>query len=287
MGDFRRFLRRVERLIEDEGIGLVILDTASKLLPVDDENDSGDIDRSMGELALLTEAGASVIVTHHDRKCGGDPVNRMRGSGSYAASADVLLSIEKMKNAEPDDPRRVIYGDGRFDEVERELVVELNGSNFIAEGSRAAVRRLDAIEIVAGICGESESGLPADAIWKSWPEDKLIARPRKTKFYDLLKSAVESDHPVLRRSGTGRRGSPFLFRNSPYRDESRMNKSGTQFIHSHDIYGGRISKQCLPDKKTPILQNESNGRRTPNELCETTTNGVHRNGSSDPDRCPF
>ena len=292
MRDFRRYLLSVERLIKTENIGLVVFDTCSKLLPIEAEDKSDDVDPAMAELSRLTQAGASVIVIHHNRKMSGTPITRMRGSLSFAASADVILSIEKMKNAGNDDPRRVIYGDGRFDEVESELVIEFDGVNFIAEGSRSAVKRADATEIISEILitenGDSKS---ADDVYSQWPENRLLVRPKKSKLYELLKQGAESDPPTWGRIGSGRRGSPYRYVSVPLRDEAWKKRNGIQFYSSTHLIGGRNELSGFLDDSGGVSSTEQNGRITKSGPCKTNNNGVHNNGftdrySGDGD-CPF
>ena len=80
---------------------VVILDSLVRFHSAD-ENDASDMGEVAVQIQRLKSAGLAVIALHHNRKGGGSPADRMRGSGEIMAAADTVLHLEKWR----DDPNR-------------------------------------------------------------------------------------------------------------------------------------------------------------------------------------
>lgn len=91
-------LRQIREHIEAHEIRLVIIDTLTRVHRYD-ENDNSQMRQLFARFQVLMNAGASVVVAHHDRKGGqGDSSighERMRGASEISAAADMCFSIEK------------------------------------------------------------------------------------------------------------------------------------------------------------------------------------------------
>jgi hypothetical protein len=91
-------LEKTRALIEAEGIGMVFVDTLTRVHGFD-ENDNSQMRKVFEKFQILIKAGATIIVLHHDRK-GGQGMSsvghdRSRGAGEIVAAADMVFGIEK------------------------------------------------------------------------------------------------------------------------------------------------------------------------------------------------
>ena len=85
------------RLCKSEKYDLVILDTQSKVLGLQDENDNAEGSRAAELLTRLAkETEAAILLIHHTSKGGnnGKDVYRGRGASAIAASVDIVCNLE-------------------------------------------------------------------------------------------------------------------------------------------------------------------------------------------------
>jgi hypothetical protein len=85
------------RLCKLEKYDLVILDTQSKVLGLQDENDNAEGSRAAELLTRLAkETEAAILLIHHTSKSGnnGKDVYRGRGASAIAASVDIVCNLE-------------------------------------------------------------------------------------------------------------------------------------------------------------------------------------------------
>ena len=72
---------------------IIVLDTLNRSMAGIDENAAGPVAQVFNSLTRIAEeTGAAIVVLHHNTKTNG----RLRGSTAIAASADVVLSLEKV-----------------------------------------------------------------------------------------------------------------------------------------------------------------------------------------------
>lgn len=85
--------------IEEHKIGVVIFDSLTRIHTATDENNAVEMAKVFSLFQKLTNAGVSVIFTHHNRKQGmfrsSNPSQDMRGSSDILAAVDGHLSIER------------------------------------------------------------------------------------------------------------------------------------------------------------------------------------------------
>ena len=85
------------QLCKSEKYDLVILDTQSKVLGLQDENDNAEGSRAAELLTRLAkETEAAILLIHHTSKSGnnGKDVYRGRGASAIAASVDIVCNLE-------------------------------------------------------------------------------------------------------------------------------------------------------------------------------------------------
>ena len=102
--DFSALRPELERLLDREEYGLIIIDPVYKLLGGRDENSNGEVADLMNEFERLADrTGAAVVLAHHFAK--GDSsakgaIDRMSGAGAWGRDPDSLLIMTP--HEEPD-----------------------------------------------------------------------------------------------------------------------------------------------------------------------------------------
>jgi len=127
------------------GAGMLVVDTLSRWagLKADEENNAGAAAESMNPLEAPAADGLAVVVLRHNRKGGGEIGESARGSSAFTGCVDIVLNLEYAKT-EGHPNRRRLTGVGRFGEVPEELFIELQGSEYVAQGNKADIERSDA-----------------------------------------------------------------------------------------------------------------------------------------------
>jgi hypothetical protein len=193
-------LEFLKRTIQEQSIGLVIIDTLAAFWRIKDENDAGAvIQAAMPILNLARESRAGVLLIHHARKSPGTFGDEIRGSGALFALVDVALILKR--NEIP--TQRVIHGVSRYPETPAELVIELTDSGYVAIGDPAAatkvVRRQKVFDALPETAEEATSIIRRAGVPK---------RAGYLILADLFKVGEAN------RAGSGKKGDPFRYSNS-------------------------------------------------------------------------
>ncbi len=78
-----------------DGVGLIVLDTQSRMTVGLDENDSADMGRFVEAVARIRDAsGACVLIPHHSTKAGG----MIRGHSIVHGAADTVMAARRLKH---------------------------------------------------------------------------------------------------------------------------------------------------------------------------------------------
>jgi len=97
--DIPKQLIKLKKLVADNNIEVIFIDTLTRVHNVRDENDNASMRVIFQSLSELTKEGLTLIVAHHDRKRGGDDTiahERMRGAQEIGAMADMAFACEKL-----------------------------------------------------------------------------------------------------------------------------------------------------------------------------------------------
>jgi len=148
--------------VEGQRVGAVLLvvDTLSDWagLSEDAENKSGAAMEAMRPLQKAAESGLAVLVLRHDRKSGGELGQSGRGSSAFSGSADIVFQLlDQRHNGHPS--RRLLKGVGRLTGVPKELVIELQGGEYVCEGTTQDVDRMKARTLVLSTIPNAPPGL--------------------------------------------------------------------------------------------------------------------------------
>ena len=192
-------------LAKRHGAKVLIVDTFAQFakLTGDKENSAGDVLEAMEPLQVARDEGLAVLLIRHERKEGGSVGVSGRGSSALSGAVDIILQLQKPEGNHPTRFRQ-IRAVGRFDDLPGELSIQLTeaGSYEIA-GSTSAI----ALE---GAMAKLQSLLPGscDGALTTAELETQTGIPRTT-----LQQAIDAleGSGFIKRSGAGRKGSPFRF----------------------------------------------------------------------------
>lgn len=195
----------VERVRDEPGYRLVVVDTLGAWWSCNDENSATDANVAMIPLRRIANAGAAVLIAHHTRKSGGEGGTGTRGSGAIVAAVDVLIELDRFDKSNSTDTRRVLKSLSRLDQTPDEVVVELGPDGYRVQGPRSKVTAIDRTRTAVSLLpNPSGKGLSIDEVREAWPDDSV---PGTRRLRDLLMGAVESGMAI--RHGDGKAGSPY------------------------------------------------------------------------------
>lgn len=118
-GNWSNAIDELRDLCVREEIGLVVFDTIGHFWGISSENDATEVLNALKPLHMLSEAGISVLLIHHDRKAGGTIVKGVRGSSALTGFPDIILGLTKSES------KSTLTGDGRYEETPSKLTFKL------------------------------------------------------------------------------------------------------------------------------------------------------------------
>jgi hypothetical protein len=201
-------------LVRTYGFNLVVIDTISKLWPVRDENDAGQVEEALMPLWRITETGAGILVVHHTRKSGGEEFTAGRGSGGLPAFAETLIELRRHNPKDRKDRKRRLTGGGRYGETKLEWLIELTDTGYVGLGEYEEAdpepTRQDWRDLVPAVLGEAtRHGMTVDEV-----EARLRDRGAKFRNGDLvqeLKRQSKDEGGALAAVGRGAKGDPVRY----------------------------------------------------------------------------
>jgi hypothetical protein len=203
------FIGRLKAETAARTYDLIIFDTLSKLWPVREENDAPSVEGALMPLHQLTDR-AAVLLVHHLRKGDGGEATGHRGSGGLPAFVETIIELRRYNAADRKNRRRVLSGYGRFRETPDELVIELTPEGYTAvEGDRNQAQQQDVTAKVLDALPATAPGLTVDQI-----SDRC--HMTKQGLLNVLFRLFEAGE--ITRTGTGRRGDPYLYRRPSLED---------------------------------------------------------------------
>jgi len=131
--EWKAFIASVVASIKSHQFDLVVMDTLSKLWPVREENDAGQVDEALMPLWDIKNADVALLLVHHTRKSGGGEFTAARGSSGLTAFTDVLMEL-KRNSEDRHDCKRVVKAIGRYRDIPDEVLVELRPDGYTSLG---------------------------------------------------------------------------------------------------------------------------------------------------------
>ena len=114
--------KELAQFINQEQIGLVVVDTIHAWWRLSDENDAAEVMRKgYPLLEAIRRTEAAWLGLAHTRKGGGEGGEEIRGSSVLLGLVDVAVS---MKRTESGDPQRCLTSYTRYGDTPRQLIIE-------------------------------------------------------------------------------------------------------------------------------------------------------------------
>jgi hypothetical protein len=125
--DLREDFRELLRLCRDEKYDLVVLDTQSRALAMEKENDNAEANYMAGLLKQIArETGCAILMIHHSTKSDeGKAVYRGRGASAIAGAVDVVVNVDVLT----DDTLRMSVEKNRIQQSSAKLYIRKAGED--------------------------------------------------------------------------------------------------------------------------------------------------------------
>jgi hypothetical protein len=209
MSDWLAFLQGLEESLRADRADVLVIDTLSKVWPVQNENDASEVTAAlMPLLEIAYRLRVTLLLVHHLRKSEGMEGTQTRGSGGITAAVDSILELRRFNASNRQDRRRALSCDARFDDRVDELVIELSddGTAYHARGDRVDARNNELAPVIAELLPDHPPGMTWEEVKEAWPEERVPGR-------DALQTALRFGHDsgVWSREGDGGKGSPFRY----------------------------------------------------------------------------
>lgn len=218
------FIAKIAATVEQYRFDAVFMDTISKLWPVREENDAGQVEDALMPLWTITKGGAAMLIAHHNRKSDGKEFTGSRGSGGLPAFMETLMEFRRNTDTQK-DPKRILTCAGRYKETPSKLLIELQPSGYVSHGDPDELSPDTKVKMGVG-------DIDRTAFWQNAAMEIIPSDPEKAIDHDKiqidLRNFDEKSQGVrerdlrewlddrrkdgeLIRLGTGKRGDPYLW----------------------------------------------------------------------------
>lgn len=135
MAEWKKWMNETMEKVRKNRFDLVVIDTLSKMWPVREENNAGEVDEALLPLWSITkDSGAAVLLIHHARKSGGEQFVSARGSGALSGFVDLVMEFSRASDNQK-DTRRVLKAVGRNgDDIPASVMCELRNGQYVGLG---------------------------------------------------------------------------------------------------------------------------------------------------------
>ncbi len=189
----------LEAFIKNHQIGLIVVETISRLLNVSDENSNSLVQNAFEPwLRLAQRHDSAILVVHHNNKGETQDVRSIRGASSYGAMVEQIIVM--WKQGDPSSRFRKLIIEGRYPQSPREFICE-----YTPEFEWRSVGRPE--DQVTDAVAEEVKNLLTDGFPRTRAE---IAKTLKRKDNNVLKALT----PVpdwCQRTGKGVRNDPYKY----------------------------------------------------------------------------
>jgi archaellum biogenesis ATPase FlaH len=173
---------------------VVFVDSLSRWLRLESENDNAELTRTLGPILTGFQArDVSLVAIHHDRKSEGEGGRNLRGASGLLAMCDV--AIEVRVEGDGNSTRRRLNIVSRHEGM-RQMLVRLTDRGFVDEGSPVEHRER---EILAALADGPEACATLQTTFH------LTAKAMRTHLDALVHRGR------IMRSGAGKKGDPFVY----------------------------------------------------------------------------
>lgn len=135
--EWAEFLEELAPWMVKNEYGMVIFDSATDILPITNENDSGDVIRSLKPLNFLKKENIAILMLHHPSKgsSGSDEETidtSFRGSGAFGGFVENLMTITRPPG-QTYSVERTIAIRSRYGDAPEPIVVEMKDKDTPTE----------------------------------------------------------------------------------------------------------------------------------------------------------
>jgi len=204
--EWAAFVEHVVGLVETGGYGLVVFDSLPSLWPVTDENNASEVLTALMPLGSITDLGAALLLVTHPKKGDASEAQAIRGSGALPGWVDVIVEMRRAQHTDPGNTLREMTTYSRFDESPPKAVYELTDDGYRHLGDRAMATKDHRLRLIEGILAAADGDLSPEQVREQWSEQ---AKPAQSTVGKDLAAGYEAGR--WQRSGSGARGSPYLY----------------------------------------------------------------------------
>lgn len=230
MQEWRDYLKVLSEQVRKYQFDVVVFDTLSKMWPVREENDAGQVEEALMPLWSMAQEEVAILLVHHSRKSGGEQFVGARGSGGLPAFCEILVEFSRASD-DVKDPQRVLKGMGRYQETPVKLLVELTPAGYVAHGDpddvqvRASHKKADWKERLRECLGKQGS------TWATFKElRERVGRDGEAGREEDMRATLNKwfDGGEVERKGKGSKGDPFMYRLPAIESDSQTCPSDPQ-----------------------------------------------------------
>jgi hypothetical protein len=182
------------RYINQNRIGLILIDTLHAWWNVADENSSAKVleaGRLINPAVRSTRAAWLCIV--HSRKTGGQSGSDIRGSNALVGLADISVSLKDRNNGQ-----RLLEPSTRYRETPGDLILEYRNNDYEVLGTKEEISLAAQIIQIRSVLN----------VWQTSASIEKLTNLGKVAVYRCLQKMADS----VDRKGKGVKGDPFWFR---------------------------------------------------------------------------
>lgn len=214
-----QFLGDITKTVLDHRFDVVVMDTISKLWPVREENDAGQVEDALMGVWSITDTGAGLMLVHHNRKSDGKEFTGSRGSGGLPAFCETLVEFRRASE-ESKDRKRLLTGGGRYRETPDKLLIELTAAGYVSHGDPDEMTPDQKVEFGVGRAETKEAWMkvaadfvPAD-LMRSVTYSEIQAHLKTTVGHGVRRDdlmawlTARTDGGEYQRIGAGTKSSP-------------------------------------------------------------------------------
>lgn len=193
-----RRLDELESVIVQYGTKLAIIDPIFRFIAVQDADSYAEVGKALAPLLEMSRRReTSIMISHHNRKAGGEYGTQVLGSTAIFASVDTLISLRR------DGKMRTIETTQREGEDMEETVLHLDLQGWASlGGTRQDAKRRDAEEAILHILEKARAPMTTPQI--------IEASGRQRKIVLAALNKLVQDFGVKQR-GSGSRSAPFQY----------------------------------------------------------------------------
>lgn len=212
-GEWVAFIGNLIAAVEKHRFDVVVVDTLSKLWPVREENDAGQVEEALMPLWQLTNTGVGLMLVHHTRKSEGTQFTSARGSGGLSAFCETLMEFRREDDKDTKNFNRILTAQGRYRETPVKWKIELTTAGYVSHGDPDDIASTADLgptwqQVLGNIMPLKQPGLTIDELM-----EKLISvRGKGVRRQDLLAEIGEKFMGgEYMRHGDGTKANPFLY----------------------------------------------------------------------------